>query len=102
MMLHIKEINTVQDFSAVPVLVWLRFRIFATTELHQILPRFFLTLWKDFAKKRSIFILAIIRGTTLLECQEECHLEFDGDPQGKLPLKIDLSPRKLHLICGAK
>ena len=47
-------------------------------------------------------MLKIIRGTTLLECQEECHLEFDGDPQEKLPLKIDLSPRKLHLICGAK
>jgi hypothetical protein len=47
-------------------------------------------------------MLKIIRGTTLLECQEECPLEFDGDPQGKLPLKIDLSPRKLHLICGVK
>lgn len=46
--------------------------------------------------------LKIVKGTTLLECQKDCPLEFDGDPHGQLPLKIDFSPRKLKLICGKK
>ena len=28
----------------------------------------------------------------------EGHIEFDGDPHGKLPLEISFSARKLHLI----
>ena len=46
--------------------------------------------------------LKIVKGTTLLECQKDCPLEFDGDPHGELPLKINFSPRKLKLICGKK
>ena len=57
-----------------------------------------LKLLKKLYRGENCGTFEIVNGT--LRIEGDAPFEFDGDPQGELPLEISLSARKLDLICG--
>lgn len=53
------------------------------------------------SEKHAGILKGSCRSVTI-ESEEDCAVEFDGDPQGRLPARIEVRPRALNLIVGGE